>query len=184
MMDVGSVNGVPLHPFCYGYLDNVDACSCYSGYYTNSYLKQCYESSPDYCYVNGSSKLNNDVVPFVNWWEPQVNGNRLSLSIYSEMVAWRRTYIELPNSQCNFVNSPQYYRKDVNGCLDRFVMDFPFIECGFVKTSTSLEDIYKGTIHVKQMDMIEVGGVYQYRVIDTPFPVSIRMPKTLAVSTT
>jgi hypothetical protein len=127
--------------------------------------------------------LDNEVVPFVNWGESEVHGDRLNMTIYSDMVAFRRTLIEMPNPQCNFINSPQYYRKGVSGCLDQYGIDIPFIECGFVKTSTPQEDIYRGTILVKQIDHISIGQWYQPRVIDTPFPVAIRVPKTLAVST-
>ncbi len=177
-------NTVITTPECHGYSDLASGtCVCRSGSYTGSYLRQCATPSPSQCYVNVTSKMDNDVVPFVNWWEAQVSGNRLNLDVYSEMVQWRYTLIELPNPACNLLNSPQYYQKAVNGCLDVVSLNIPFTQCGFVKTSTPYEDVYKGTINVKTVDQwIQVGGYFPDRVINTPFPVSIRLPKTLAVS--
>ncbi len=153
-------------------------------YSTDNYSPyKCNNAAPYYCFRNQTDALSNDYVPYIPYWNTQVYGNQLYFSVYSDIVANRRTLIELPNPQCSFINSPQYYQKYTAGCQDRIDVNVPFTDCGFVKTSTSSEDVYKGTVHVKQIDRVTVAGTTYDRVIDTPMPISIRMPKTLAVST-
>ncbi len=129
--------------------------------------------------MNQTDSLSNDYVPYMTW--NYVYGNQLTFTVLSQMVSNRRTLIELPNSQCSFINSPQYYQKYNWGCEDRIDVTIPYTECGFTKTSSSTEDVYRGTVHVKQIDRVTVAGSSYDRVIDTPMPIAIRMPKTLAV---
>lgn len=176
---------VPNTPSCSGYLESNGVCNCYSGHHTDSYLRQCYVAASNSCFFTETNStdpdLDNLVVPFVNWGESRVDNYRLNLTFYSTIVPQRRTLIELPNPQCSFVNSPHYYSKGVLGCLDRYQLNVPFLACGFVKTSTPYEDIFSATIHVKQIDALP--GWYQQRVIDTPFAISIRVPKKIEVCT-
>ena len=154
-------------------------------YYTDNNLPyKCSVSAPSYCTrSNQTDALSNDFLPYINWWNyANVYGDHLYLTINSELVNGRRTLIELPNSQCNTLNNPGYYTSFNYGCFDRIDVRVPFVQCGFTKTSTPYEDFYKGTVHVKQIDIITVGGMTTERVIDTPFPISIRMPKQFAVS--
>lgn len=159
--------------------------SSHSYYTDNSLSYKCSLSAPSYCsWNNQTDALSNDFIPYINWWNnAQVYGDQLYFSIASDLVSGRRTLIELPNSQCNFLNQPMYYQKHSMGCMDVIDVQIPFVNCGFTKISTPYEDFYKGTANVRQIDQITVGGIPTERVIDTPFPISIRMPKQLAVST-
>ncbi len=163
-------------------LVTIDVNIVHRYYSDNSSPYKCTLSAPSYCpWINQTDSLSNDYIPWLD--HANVNyGYRLFFTISSYLVSGRRTLIELPNSQCNSLNQPMYYQKGTMGCWDVYQVQFPFVECGFTKVSTPYEDFYKGTVHVKQIDQVTVGGMTTERVIDTPFPISIRMPKQLAVS--
>ena len=49
-------------------------------------------------------------------------------------------------------------------------------------TSETEYDIYRGEMHVKHIDIVQIDGKTIERVIETPFTIAIRLPKYLAVS--
>ena len=111
-----------------------------------------------------------------------ITRGKLGFSVSSEFFAGRRTLIEFPNSACNLINNPSSYSKTNSYCSDRFDAEIPFAACGFAKTSTADQDVYRGEMHVKHTDYIPVDDKVIERVIDTPFKIVVRLPKNIAVS--
>lgn len=112
----------------------------------------------------------------------QAQRNTLRLSVNSSFVSGRRTLIEFPNATCNMINSPNFFNKTTSGCKDVHNLEIPFAECGFVKTTETDHDIFRGVMHVKHIDTIVVDGESVDRIVDTPFTIAIRLPNNLAVS--
>jgi hypothetical protein len=81
------------------------------------------------------------------------------------------------------INSPNFYNKTNNGCSDEYLLEIPFADCGFTMTSETEYDIYRGEMHVKHIDIVQIDGKTIERVIETPFTIAIRLPKYLAVQT-
>jgi hypothetical protein len=130
--------------------------------------------------LSEATPMENNVFPSIS--NLQAQRNTVSMSITSSFVAGRRTLIEFPNSECNLINSPNFYNKTNNGCSDEYLLEIPFADCGFTMTSETEYDIYRGEMHVKHIDIVQVDDTDIERVVDTPFAIAIRLPKNLAVS--
>ncbi len=141
---------------------------------------ECSVPPPYYCQpLNQTTPMENYVVPSI--YNLHASRNKLSLNIYSSFIANRRTLIEFPDPECNLINSPDFYTKAISGCSDEFIVNVPFATCGFTKSSQIDQDIYRGEMHVKHIDLIEIDGNTVERVVDTPFNIVIRLPKIIAV---
>eukprot|EP00029_Vermamoeba_vermiformis_P012604 TRINITY_DN746_c0_g1_i1.p1 TRINITY_DN746_c0_g1~~TRINITY_DN746_c0_g1_i1.p1 ORF type:complete len:921 (-),score=86.05 TRINITY_DN746_c0_g1_i1:34-2796(-) len=165
-----------------GFVESTGYCNCYSGFMNDIESQQykCSVPPPSFCQpLSQVTPMENYVFPSID--NLHVSSNKLGLNIYSSFVADRRTLIEFPNPECNLINSPIFYTKVNNGCYDEFIVDAPFASCGFTKTSEIDQDIYRGEVHVKHIDRVTINGNTIDRIIDTPFAIVVRLPRTLAI---
>jgi hypothetical protein len=169
-----------------GYVESTGVCNCYSGYQTeesNQYVL-CSVPPPDYClpWSTNTSSMDSTAVPSLS--RVRVNEGKLAFALTASLSQEQRTLVELPDPKCSFITSPHYYSKYVDDCHDVIDAWIPFADCGFTKSANDHEDVYRGTVVVKQITRVPVGETTMDRVVETPFTFLVRVPTNIAVQST
>lgn len=158
-----------------------DSLHSYQTEESNQYVL-CSVPPPDYClpWSTNTSSMDSTAVPSLS--RVRVNEGKLAFSLTASLSQEQRTLVELPDPKCSFITSPHYYSKYVDNCHDVIDAWIPFADCGFTKSANDHEDVYRGTVVVKQITRVPVGETTMDRVVETPFTFLVRVPTNIAVS--